>query len=188
MKKSNLLMCICIIVSLVFAFGAYAADKHEGCKGGMCPVCKAKVDKAKTQFKSEYNGRVYYFATDKCKAEFDKNPENFAKNCSYKIDYVCPMKECKVTSDKPGKCPKCGMELKKTEAESCCVKDAKGCCSAKKEGCCSAKKDGACSMKKEGGCSMKKDSACSAKKETSCAAKKDAACAAKKEGCCSEKK
>ena len=51
-----------------------------------CLVCKKNADLAcvdvdvtgKTPF-ADYGGKRYYFCSDDCKAEFQKNPEKFAK-------------------------------------------------------------------------------------------------------------
>jgi YHS domain-containing protein len=95
-------------------------DGHECAHADCCPVCKTRIDKKDAKFKAEYKGKTFYFASEKCKAEFEKNPEKYAKACC-ETYYVCPMKQCNVKSDKPGKCPKCGMKLKKV------VRHAEGC-------------------------------------------------------------
>lgn len=41
-------------------------------------VCKMKVTKD-VQFKSEYQGKIYYFCALNCKKDFDKNPGKYAK-------------------------------------------------------------------------------------------------------------
>ena len=40
------------------------------------PVCKMVVNK-NTPFKSEFNGKNYYFCNLNCKEEFEKNPRKF---------------------------------------------------------------------------------------------------------------
>jgi len=85
-----------------------------------CPVCKKKLDKKDDQFKAEYKGKTFYFTDEKCKAEFEKDPEKYSQCCKAEVFYVCPMKQCNFKSDKPGKCPKCGMELKKAETHAAC--------------------------------------------------------------------
>lgn len=42
------------------------------------PICVMKVDLEKTQFKSTYQGKLYGFCSAHCKAEFDKNPYQYA--------------------------------------------------------------------------------------------------------------
>ena len=82
-----------------------------------------KIDKEKAKFKVEYKGKTYYFCCEKGKVAFEKDPEKFLKeskdktsccekkSCEEKLVYVCPMKQCNVKTDKPGKCPKCGMDV-----------------------------------------------------------------------------
>jgi Cu+-exporting ATPase len=80
----------------------------------VCPVCKNAIAMDAPKITTEYNGKTYYFASEQCKAEFVKNPEKYAACAEHehKTVYACPMKECDYKTDKPGKCPKCGMELK----------------------------------------------------------------------------
>ncbi len=41
-------------------------------------VCGMKV-KESTNFKSEFQGKTYYFCNSQCKAEFDKNPIKYSR-------------------------------------------------------------------------------------------------------------
>lgn len=41
------------------------------------PVCGMEVSED-TEFKVEYAGKVYYFCSPGCKAEFEANPERYA--------------------------------------------------------------------------------------------------------------
>jgi YHS domain-containing protein len=103
-------------------------EKVEKCKHGetaehvcmCCPVCKKKLEKKDDQFKAVYKEKTFYFDNEKCKAEFEKDPEKYSQCCKAEVFYVCPMKQCNFKSDKPGKCPKCGMELKKAETHAAC--------------------------------------------------------------------
>ncbi len=61
--------------------------------------------------------------------------------CSNKTKYECTKQGCKYTSDKPGKCPHCQIELKKS---SCCSDK-----SGKTAACCSSKKTKKSSEKKK---------------------------------------
>lgn len=67
----------------------------------------------------EHNGQTYWYCCPPCKEAFDENPEKYLEKEAVKskegkeVSYVCPMK-CH-TSSEPGKCPKCGMEMKKLE-------------------------------------------------------------------------
>jgi YHS domain-containing protein len=145
MKTLSKILFVFFLVSLVFTFttgNVLSAeekaekkvvkckhadkDKHVCGHACCCAVCKKHIDEKDAKFKVEYKGKTFYFASEKCKAEFEKDPEKYAKACC-EISYVCPMKQCNVKSDKPGKCPKCGMNLKKT------VKHAEGCKMHKEE-------------------------------------------------------
>lgn len=42
------------------------------------PVCKMKIKKKGAAATSEYQGKLYYFCSQKCKEEFDKKPEKYA--------------------------------------------------------------------------------------------------------------
>jgi YHS domain-containing protein len=41
------------------------------------PVCEMKVDEKTAKFKSEYQGKTYYFCALGCKKEFEKNPKKY---------------------------------------------------------------------------------------------------------------
>lgn len=43
------------------------------------PVCKMDVDEKTAQWKSEYEGRTYYFCAHGCKIKFDEDPGKFLK-------------------------------------------------------------------------------------------------------------
>jgi YHS domain-containing protein len=84
-----------------------------------CPVSGETINKAEAKISWEYKGITYYFCCEGCKAKFMKDPESFLQKkvegkSSCSEAYACPM--CKdVKSDKPGKCPKCGMDMVKME-------------------------------------------------------------------------
>ncbi|MBP1912784.1 YHS domain-containing protein [Thermococcus stetteri] len=42
------------------------------------PVCGMEVDE-NTEIKVEYKGKVYYFCSPGCRAEFEANPEKYVK-------------------------------------------------------------------------------------------------------------
>ncbi|MBX5326945.1 MAG: YHS domain-containing protein [Candidatus Bathyarchaeia archaeon] len=42
------------------------------------PICGMNVDE-KTNLKSEYMGKTYYFCSQTCKTTFDKNPTKYVK-------------------------------------------------------------------------------------------------------------
>jgi len=42
------------------------------------PVCGMMVDEKKAKFKSDYNGKTFYFCAPSCKTTFDKDPAKYA--------------------------------------------------------------------------------------------------------------
>ena len=42
------------------------------------PVCGMMVDEKKAKYKSDYNGKTFYFCAASCKTTFDKDPAKFA--------------------------------------------------------------------------------------------------------------
>ena len=121
----HLIKVLFVLIVVSFVLGPFsvldAADKKtEKVEKHCCPMSGKNINKDTAKFKAEYNGKTYYFCCEKCKAAFEKDPEKYLKDskdkdkcCEGKVVYVCPMKQCNVKSDKPGKCPKCGMDLKK---------------------------------------------------------------------------
>jgi YHS domain-containing protein len=137
MKKILILLLVIFFLSSLFvAFSGNslmaAEQQKKPCQHHVvkCPVSNKVIAKDAMNIKTEYKGKTYYFCCEGCKAKFEKNPEKYAKSCSHKPVYVCPMEKCKYKSDKPGKCPKCGMDLKKTE---CTCKDHNDKCDHKKK-------------------------------------------------------
>jgi Cu+-exporting ATPase len=140
MKKISLfftLTLFLISISFISQGNALHADDEadKPCKAKVikCPVSGEVISKDAMTIKTKYKGKTYYFCCEKCQAEFEKNPEKYAKACSCQTMYTCPMKECNYKTDKPGKCPKCGMELEKAKCE-CDHSKTKTKCAAKKEG------------------------------------------------------
>ena len=43
------------------------------------PVCGMQFDSEKSEFKSRYRGRTYYFCCPKCKAAFDREPQKYVQ-------------------------------------------------------------------------------------------------------------
>lgn len=43
------------------------------------PVCKMKVDEKSAKYKSEIEGKTYYFCAPGCKQAFDKDPKKYLK-------------------------------------------------------------------------------------------------------------
>ena len=42
-------------------------------------VCKMEVDEKTATWKSEYEGKTYYFCAPMCKQKFDRNPAKYVK-------------------------------------------------------------------------------------------------------------
>ena len=42
------------------------------------PICKMQVDEKNAQYKSEYEGKTYYFCAPGCKKKFDEHPAEYA--------------------------------------------------------------------------------------------------------------
>ena len=42
------------------------------------PVCNMEIDEHSAAGRSQYQGQTYYFCTESCKEEFDRNPEQYA--------------------------------------------------------------------------------------------------------------
>ncbi|OGK13311.1 hypothetical protein A3C98_04915 [Candidatus Roizmanbacteria bacterium RIFCSPHIGHO2_02_FULL_37_15] len=42
-------------------------------------VCGMMVDPKTSQFNSTFQGKIYYFCSEHCKNQFDKNPEDYLK-------------------------------------------------------------------------------------------------------------
>lgn len=40
-------------------------------------VCKMNVDEKKTPYKTDYNGKTYYFCCDACLKKFQKEPQKY---------------------------------------------------------------------------------------------------------------
>ena len=43
------------------------------------PVCNMEVDEQTAAGRSQYQGQDYYFCSDDCKQNFDRNPEQYAE-------------------------------------------------------------------------------------------------------------
>ena len=42
-------------------------------------ICGMEVNENTTKYKSEYNGKTYYFCAPGCKIAFDENPKKYLK-------------------------------------------------------------------------------------------------------------
>ena len=151
MKKVSILFMLTLFVVSVMSIGQgntlHADEKSDTPSKTQvikCPVSGKVISKEALNTKTEYKGKTYYFCCEKCQAEFLKNPEKYAQACPHKTMYICPMKECNYKTDKPGKCPKCGMELKKVTCECDHTMTEKKCRDIDKEETkteCAAKKE-----------------------------------------------
>jgi predicted RNA-binding Zn-ribbon protein involved in translation (DUF1610 family) len=72
-------------------------------------------------------GLVFAFSTGLYAEKKEEAKKEEMKKCTEGTFYYCPMKECDYKSDKPGKCPTCGMELKKHEHKTVYVCPMKQC-------------------------------------------------------------
>ena len=44
------------------------------------PVCGMRVDPKQTAFKSNFQGKTYYFCSAGCEKDFDKEPEKYIEH------------------------------------------------------------------------------------------------------------
>jgi len=110
MKRSKILA---LFLAFSFAFVLTGMAQQQAEEKVTCPVSGKEFVKSETSPKYEYKGKTYYFCCENCKEAFMKNPEKYLqKKAEMKEVYTCPMHP-EVKSDKPGKCPECGMKLEK---------------------------------------------------------------------------
>ena len=43
------------------------------------PVCRMEVDPVTAEWKTDYNGKTYYFCAPGCKRSFEKDPEKYLR-------------------------------------------------------------------------------------------------------------
>jgi YHS domain-containing protein len=109
-KHSKILAMFLAFSFVVVLVGVAQAQAEETV---VCPVGGKEIKKSEAKISYEYKGKTYYFCCDMCKEKFVKNPEEYLKKkAEMKEVYTCPMHPG-VRSDKPGKCPECGMKLEK---------------------------------------------------------------------------
>ena len=110
MKRSKILA---LFLALTFAVALSGMAQQQAEETVTCPVSGKEIKKSEAKATYEYEGKTYYFCCEKCKEAFIKNPEKYTQEkAEMKEVYTCPMHP-EVKSDKPGKCPKCGMQLEK---------------------------------------------------------------------------
>jgi len=91
------------------------------------PVCGMDVDPSRAPHRFEYGDKTYFFCSARCLNTFCADPQGHlpgrsearkdaptsrgpADRAEGGRTYTCPMHP-EIVSDKPGKCPKCGMNL-----------------------------------------------------------------------------
>lgn len=111
MSKNSKLLIVLLAIMLAFVISGVA--QQSAADTATDPVCGMTVKMSEAKATYEYKGTTYYFCSQGCKDKFVKDPEAYLqKKDEAKAAYTCPMHpECK--SVEPGKCPKCGMEMKK---------------------------------------------------------------------------
>jgi len=67
------------------------------------PVCGMEV-REETELKLEYNGKVYYFCSPHCKAQFESNPEKYVKEEGMKHEHGMQFYEHKHGHKRHGCC------------------------------------------------------------------------------------
>ncbi|MFH1093718.1 MAG: HAD-IC family P-type ATPase, partial [Candidatus Omnitrophota bacterium] len=86
------------------------------------PVCGMNVDEEKA-IRAEKEGKSYYFCSQQCKEKFIDGDIKFSSlhqkkqqsSLEKEIKYTCPMHP-EIEQEKPGDCPKCGMNLEPKNA------------------------------------------------------------------------
>jgi YHS domain-containing protein len=110
MNHRSKLLALFMVLAFVFVLSGIA--QQQGDETVTCPVSGKVMKKSEVKVTAEYQGKTYYFCCENCKEKFLKDPEQYLqKKEEVKTVYTCPMHP-DVKSDKPGKCPKCNMELK----------------------------------------------------------------------------
>lgn len=85
------------------------------------PVCGMFVDPASAKYRSDYDGKTYFFCSDGCRSKFEHDPKEFVASDatravkatpadSRQAIYTCPMHP-QIRQPGPGNCPICGMAL-----------------------------------------------------------------------------
>ncbi len=49
-------------------------------------VCGMEIDEKTAKWKSEYNGKTYFFCGRMCKLEFDENPQKYSDTSDKQLD------------------------------------------------------------------------------------------------------
>jgi len=110
MKKSIVLVVFVFLSFMVLSAGMAQQKADEKV---VCAVSGETMLKSQAKASYEHEGKTYYFCCENCKDKFVKDPAKYiGKNADMEEIYTCSMHP-EVQSDKPGKCPKCGMTLEK---------------------------------------------------------------------------
>jgi len=110
MRNSKILGLV-LVIALAFVLSGFAQQTTE--ETVTCPVSGKVMKKSEAKATYEYKGQTYFFCCEGCKEKFVKDPEKYLQQKEgMKEVYTCPMHP-EVKADQPGKCPKCGMNLKK---------------------------------------------------------------------------
>ncbi|MEN8153387.1 MAG: heavy metal-binding domain-containing protein [Acidobacteriota bacterium] len=120
MNKNFKIISIIIFLALIFAANTFLISGEK--EFVECSECGHKMEKGKT-LEVKHCGKTLHVCGEKCKAALEKKEGE----CIHKAMYKCPMKECNYTSEKDGKCPKCGMDLEKVEKKAVYQCTTKGC-------------------------------------------------------------
>ena len=117
---------------------ARKVTKEEVGKEAVCPVTGDTFKVNAKTLSASYKGEIYYFCCPGCKKPFLENPEKYLqkKQEPQAKTYICPMGDYQ--GDKPGKCPKCGMDLveKKPDSKAQIFACPMGCAESDKPGKC----------------------------------------------------
>ena len=102
------------------------------------PVCNMQVNPDTTEHHSQLDGTHFHFCSAGCKQRFDADPHSYLhggdsdhdahvghaamgqakrSGSSHKGKWTCPMHP-EIIRDRPGSCPKCGMDLEPLEASA----------------------------------------------------------------------
>jgi len=122
MNKSSRILTLLIVFTFVLVLTGIALQQTE--ETVTCPVSGKVIKKSEAKISHVYGEKTYYFCCEGCKEKFMKEPEKYLeKKAAAEEVYTCPMHP-DVKSEKPGKCPHCGMKLEKKtmtqEKMKCC--------------------------------------------------------------------